>query len=349
MDVDSSFVYVPSPSVPSDGPLSAVPTITAFDVNNNPLAVPTSAAPTVTTFEDYFSHVPSVDFGGFGGGFAVPSGISPGDSSESPTQPFAKKRRSSSPMRGASRFLQQHLLEEAAALESSPAPSSPIVRKLNRMPSAQLLRKPMLSGLGAPIELNENKKRPRRPALSAMIAPGGGVVAGPRSANLAGERDSVIPAPSLPRHVLPPVRRAFSAMLPPTLLEQSMSSEDGQSFDSSAEMSSPAQAYARRQQVKTIRRCDGTEDFRSGTGATSMVRRDSEAMMKGLRRTEAREDRAVVEPVVAERDTPRSKYLSGLGSFGDNEAHGKILPCHRVREDGLMRITSRTVSRLAFC
>lgn len=347
MDIDTSFVYVPSPAVPSDSPLSAVPTITAFDVNNNPLAVPTSATPTITTFEDYFSHVPSVDFGGFGGGFVMPTGASPGgDSGESPSQPFAKKRRSSSPMRGASRFVQQQFLEEAAALDSSPAPSSPIVHKLNRMPSAQLLRKPMLGGLGAPLELNANKKRPRRPALSAMIAPGEGVMAGPRSANL--ERDSAVPAPSLPRHVLPPVRRAFSAMLPPTLLEQSMSS-DGQSFDSSAEMSSPAQAYAKRQQVKTIRRCDGTEDFRSGTGATSMVRRDSEAMMKGLRRTEAREDRAVVEPVVAERDTPRSKYLSGLGSFGDNEAHGKILPCHRVREDGLMRITSKTVSCFIIC
>ena len=345
MDIDTSFVYVPSPSVPSEGPLSAVPTITAFDVNNNPLALPPSAAATITTFEDYFSHAPSSDYDGF----VMPSGTAlGGDPAESPSQPLPKKRRSSSPMRGASaHFIQQHLLEEAAALDSSPAPSSPIARRLSRMPSAQVLRKPMLSGLGSPVELNANKKRPRRPALSAMIAPGEGAVAGPRSANLAGENLCGAPAPSVPRHVLPPVRRAFSAMLPPSLMEQSMSSEDGASFDSSAEMSSPAQAYARRQQVKTIRRCDGTEDFRSGTGATSMVRRDTEAMMKGLRRTEAREDRALREPVVAERDTPRSKYLNGLGSFGDNEAHGKILPCHRVREDGLMRITSKTVSRIA--
>ena len=53
---------------------------------------------------------------------------------------------------------------------------------------------------------------------------------------------------------------------------------------------------------------------------------------------------------VAERDTPRSKYLNagpGLGGFGDNEAHGKILPCHRVREDGLMRINPTTVGFFA--
>ena len=34
---------------------------------------------------------------------------------------------------------------------------------------------------------------------------------------------------------------------------------------------------------------------------------------------------------------------AGFGGFGDNEAHGKILPCHRVREDGLMRINPTTV------
>ncbi|KAH9930915.1 uncharacterized protein B0H18DRAFT_872563 [Fomitopsis serialis] len=339
MDVDSSFVYVPSSSVPSDGPLSAVPTITAFDVNNNPLAVPTSAAPTISTFEDYFTQVRACDFDGF----AVPDGTSPGTPVESPSQPFSKKRRSSSPMRGSARLAHQ-ILEQEAAMESSPAPSSPMVHKLNRMPSIQALRKPMLSGLGSPLELNANKKRPRRPALSALIAPGDGLVAGPRSANPIGEKESNVPASNLPRHVMPPVRRAFSAMLPPSMMEQSMSSEDGQSFDSSADMSSPAQAYAKRQQVKTIRRCDGTEDFRSNTGATSMVRRDSEAMVKGLRRSEVREDRATVEPT--ERDTPRSKYLNGLGSFGDNEAHGKILPCHRVREDGLMRITSKTMNAL---
>jgi M-phase inducer tyrosine phosphatase len=33
----------------------------------------------------------------------------------------------------------------------------------------------------------------------------------------------------------------------------------------------------------------------------------------------------------------------GLPGFGDNEANGKILPCHRVREDGLMRINGQTV------
>jgi M-phase inducer tyrosine phosphatase len=81
-------------------------------------------------------------------------------------------------------------------------------------------------------------------------------------------------------------------------------------------MSSPAQAYAKRQQVKTIRRCDGTEDFRPLTGATAMVMKNS----------------------------PSSRFMAvGMPGFGDNEAHGKILPCHRVTEDGLMRISCQTV------
>jgi M-phase inducer tyrosine phosphatase len=34
----------------------------------------------------------------------------------------------------------------------------------------------------------------------------------------------------------------------------------------------------------------------------------------------------------------------GLPGFGDNEMDGKILPCHKVKEDGLVRISPETVS-----
>ncbi|OSX64749.1 hypothetical protein POSPLADRAFT_1134070 [Postia placenta MAD-698-R-SB12] len=288
MDIDTSFVYVQSSSAPRDGPLSAAPTITAFDE---------------MTSEAEVSQVIVV---------------------ESPTQPFPKKRRSLSPEEAAN---------EEAALGFSPAPSSPVVRKLERMASGPLLRKPMLSGLGAPMELNENKKRPRRPVLSAMLTSSDVPILQPRSAYPAdayahGEKENgATKAPSYARHVLPPVRRAFSAMLPPNVLDQSLESEDASFEVEGPDMSSPAQAYAKRQQVKTIRRCDGTDDFRPLTGATALMRRDTEAM-KGLKRSEDREGR------------------SGLGSFGDNEAYGKILPCHRVREDGLMRVTSETLDKL---
>jgi M-phase inducer tyrosine phosphatase len=103
-------------------------------------------------------------------------------------------------------------------------------------------------------------------------------------------------------------------MVPSTVLEH----DEGSSFDG-PDMSSPAQAYAKRQQVKAIRRRDGTEDFRPLTGATAMVQRDM-------------------------FESPSAKFMAaGLPGFGDNETLGKILPCHRVREDGLMRVVPKTV------
>lgn len=37
----------------------------------------------------------------------------------------------------------------------------------------------------------------------------------------------------------------------------------------------------------------------------------------------------------------------GLPRFGDNEMDGKILPCQRVKDDGLVRITPQTVRSMA--
>jgi M-phase inducer tyrosine phosphatase len=120
---------------------------------------------------------------------------------------------------------------------------------------------------------------------------------------------------------LPAPRRAFSALLPPKGFKGFLNepSSDESSFDG-PEISSPAQAYAKRQSIKTIRRCDGTDDFRPLTGASAMVNRDN-------------------------LESPSAKFMAaGMPGFGDNEAHGKILPCHRVKEDGLMRINAQTVS-----
>ncbi|KAJ3765005.1 Rhodanese-like domain-containing protein, partial [Lentinula raphanica] len=36
----------------------------------------------------------------------------------------------------------------------------------------------------------------------------------------------------------------------------------------------------------------------------------------------------------------------GMPGSGDNDTHGKILPCHRVADDGLMRITPETMDQL---
>lgn len=206
-----------------------------------------------------------------------------------------------------------------------------MVHKLERLNS-----KPALRGLPLPA-LNANNKRPRRPVVSAVVGPSE-VEKLHRLDDTDDETEKLPRVEPKGRVALPPVRRAFSAMIPPSInAMESFSSEGENSMDRDGpDMSSPAQAYAKRLQGKTVRRRDGTDDFRS-IGATATLMRDG-----------ARREREPVRP--AERDTPRSKYLNGagskLGGFGDNEAHGKILPCHRVREDGLMRITCRTLDAL---
>ena len=43
------------------------------------------------------------------------------------------------------------------------------------------------------------------------------------------------------------------------------------------------------------------------------------------------------------RPAPALGRSPGLPRFGDNEMDGKTVPCQRVKDDGLMRITSQTV------
>ena len=271
------------PSSPMDDPMD-VDTSYMVDLVPPPVSlssVPHSAAPTITTFNQLFYDP-----------------MSPRRSFESPPRPLNKKRRSLSPE---SPHISIHN-------SSSPmAASSPSVAKLERMNGANLasrMNKPTLQGLGAPSATF--LKRLRRPVLSAVVEPS------------RQESQSAYPVlcsafnDSSPRGSAP-VRRAFSALLPPSMHVEP--EEDEYSFDSQ-DMSSPAQAYSKRQQAKTIRRRDGTEDFRPITGVTAMV----------------------------EKESPSSRHMSpGLPGFGDNEAHGKILPCHRVTEDGLMRINGQTV------
>ncbi|KAI0290437.1 hypothetical protein B0F90DRAFT_1653306 [Multifurca ochricompacta] len=195
--------------------------------------------------------------------------------------------------------------------------SSPSVLKLERI--ANCAKKPMLGGLGVPS--NNHSKRLDKPNLSAMVLPSSAsrfVLPQPPSTL---HDEECIHATQVQNIGLPPQRRAFSAMMP--LPEHGARLSGDSSFECGGG-SSPDPPYAKRQQVRTIRRRDGTDDFRSLTSATAMVKRDKES--------------------------PRTRMIPewgiGLGGFGDNEAHGKILPCHRVREDGLMRINCDTLNDL---
>ncbi|KAG7092405.1 hypothetical protein E1B28_008762 [Marasmius oreades] len=250
---------------------------------------PESAA-TITTFNHFFFDT-----------------TSPQREAQSPVHHQTKKRRSLSPE--ATRYHDDDDNEPSSPI----LPSSPAASKLERMASNSILAKagkPTLEGLGNP---SNGLKRPRRPALSAMVYPSSSIGLQSAYPVLSSENNC---GENQVDNALPPARRAFSAMIPPSSLEDQYSDES--SF-CSADMSSPAQAYAKRQQMKTIRRCDGTDDFRPLTGATAMIMKES----------------------------PSSKFMRpGIPGFGDNEAHGKALPCHRVSEDGLMRISPQTLDKL---
>ncbi|KAJ7109215.1 hypothetical protein C8R44DRAFT_635087 [Mycena epipterygia] len=214
----------------------------------------------------------------------------------SPAAPHPKKqRRSLSP--------DQVRIKEHDNSSSPGLSSSPSQYKLERIVTGPLfpaLEKPRVEGLGPPPNA---LKRSRRPALSTMV----------QTAYPVFEGENILPSPALP-----PPRRAFSAVISGSALGAKFAeqSSDESSFEG---VSSPAQAYAKRQQVKTIRRCDGTDDFRPLTGVTAMVLNES----------------------------PSAKFLSaGMPGFGDNESGGKLLPCHRVTDDGLMRINPQTLNKL---
>lgn len=283
-------------------------------VNEAPSSpAPLSAAPTVTGFSNLFFDAMSPE--------------------PAPVRPL--KRRSVSPEgspRQASAYRHRHSNEGESIYvqeqSSSPAPpSSPSARKFERFASTGggLFRKPskpLLTGIAGNSAAN---KRGRRPTISTLVSNGLQSAYPIIDSKKDDEEDFTI---------LPPPRRAFSAMI-----AVAPSSDDNQS--EGPEMSSPAaQAYAKRQSMRTIRRRDGTEDFRPLTGAGMIREREmSPAVHSPLRKAVGNSN----------SESPSSRWIknAGLPGFGDNEAHGKILPCEKVSEDGLMRINVQTVSPLS--
>ena len=171
--------------------------------------------------------------------------MSPRLSHESLPNPAHKNRRSVSP----------HAVSAAddsvSSLPGLELESSPLQQKFERISSGPLpnrLSKPTL-----PAAL----KKPRRLDISAVLQPWEASPIHCVSANAVLSHGS-----SRNREGLPPTSRAFSAHV---LFEQL---SDESSFDG-PELSSPAQAYTKRQHVKTIRRRDGADDLRPLTGATT--------------------------------------------------------------------------------
>ncbi|KZT26465.1 hypothetical protein NEOLEDRAFT_1062774 [Neolentinus lepideus HHB14362 ss-1] len=221
---------------------------------------------------------------------------SPRRSAESPALSTHSRRRSFSPER-VSNF------DDLASSSPAPLHSSPSERKFERISSAPLGKpKPSLGGLGG---------RPRRPTISSLVTTTEHPIRSAYPVLTSAEGDFT----TQQAIAAPPIRRAFSAMIP----AHGNESFSDDSFDG-GDNESPAHAYIQRQKI--LRRRDGTEDFRPLTGAPAAGSSNMQ-------------------------ESPSARFLSaGMPGFGDNEAHGKILPCHRVREDGLMRISCQTLDAL---
>jgi M-phase inducer tyrosine phosphatase len=97
-------------------------------------------------------------------------------------------------------------------------------------------------------------------------------------------------------------------------------SEDESEFEAS-----PSVEYARRTGSRVVPRVDGSPGFKPMRSSMAAVSIEASASPSG-------------------KCKKASPYGSGgLPRFGDNEMDGKILPCHKVKEDGLVRVAPETV------
>ncbi len=299
-----------------DGIVSIVVPTTAVQNTfepSSPPEYPFSAAPTVTGFANLFYDT------------ASPAPV---------TRPL--KRRSVSPEASprhevAQKHRHSHETERSPSIvdqSSSPAPPSPSQRKFERFASTggALFKgnaKPMLPAFGS--SAISSGKRSRRPTISALVSREG----------MAESAHSAYPVMEDEKENigrLPPPRRAFSAMI------QAAPSSDDADSESNDYSSPAAHAFAKKQGLRVVRRRDGTDDFRPLTGASALRQTDFVAKASPLRKP------ASPAMLKAINESPSTRWFQqGMPGFGDNEAHGKVLPCERVKEDGLMRIDCETV------
>jgi M-phase inducer tyrosine phosphatase len=217
---------------------------------------------------------------------------------------------------------------------SSPAPqhSSPMQRKYERFASTGgglfgKRGKPTMLGLG--VSDIPEKKRPRRPTISALMR----ADTAPESGEMVQQGDVKENSSS----VFPLGRRAVSDAAAHLLMD---SGDPDASTDTIPELSSPAAQVVAKRAVRTLRRRDGADDLKP-------IKNDLKA------RLERASPRALCSNSPNGNgllESPSARWFKGAGlpGFGDNEAHGKVLPCHRVPEDGLMRINVQTVSETGY-
>ena len=118
------------------------------------------------------------------------------------------------------------------------------------------------------------------------------------------------------------MRRAFSVCDQPSIPDND---EDESEDDASPSANGTHAEYARRHGNKYAPRVDGSPGFRP------------------IRSSIAVSGEGLADPMNSLKQ-PSPYGPGGMPGFGDNEMDGKVLPCHKVKEDGLVRITADTVS-----
>lgn len=188
----------------------------------------------------------------------------------------------------------------------------------------------MLFGAGRASTLAARRGQPyKRPSiLPVPLADGASASGSTNSAYpiLYGAKPTLggVPSGMFPRAATAPMRRAFSVCDQTAMPEMS---EDESEYEASPSVAATAHAeYARRTGSRFVPRVDGSPGFKP-------CRQSMPSAADGVGGSPCGKGK---------KASPFGR--GGMPGFGDNEMDGKILPCHKVKEDGLVRITSSTVS-----
>ncbi|WWC68646.1 uncharacterized protein I206_102577 [Kwoniella pini CBS 10737] len=131
---------------------------------------------------------------------------------------------------------------------------------------------------------------------------------------------------TFPRSAMAPMRRAYSVCDQNKMHEME---EDESEYEASPSMAGTQAEYIRRYGPRAVPKVDGSPGFKS------------------VRASIATSGQGITSPAASKGKQKISPYgPGGLPGFGDNEMDGKILPCHKVKEDGLVRITPDTLQEL---
>ncbi|EIW66551.1 tyrosine phosphatase [Tremella mesenterica] len=295
-----------------------------FRRETEPILSPKSSSPLQNNSMDIDSPVPSrkpivASSPSFSGGKSIDG--SPGLGSffcDSPAGPAAlppSKRRS--------------LIDSSPASPSSSPSAKRASLGLNRNMDKVASSSAALFGTGRPSAIATRRAQPyKRPSLLPvpLTTTDRSTSASSAYPILYAPKPNTAPTGTFPRAGLAPMRRAYSVCDQPHMPEMS---EEESEYEASPSMGAHAE-YARRYGNRVIPRADGSPNF------------------KPMRCSIAATGEGVMSPPnPGQRGKKVSPYgPGGLPGFGDNEMDGKILPCHKVKEDGLVRITADTLDDL---